>query len=100
MYEYRKENSAQGKELHPCFCPFFNCFSSPKQFQDIIGATASVVENCMSNFSLKVLAEVIENVHVIFPPKFPAHFDITVREMSYRKCLSTDERTKEFLWFE
>lgn len=53
----------------------------------------------MSNFSLKVLTEVIENVHVIFPPKFPAHFDITVREMSYRKCLSTDERTKEFLWF-
>lgn len=54
----------------------------------------------MSNFSLKVLTEVIENVPVIFLPKFPAHFDITVREMSYRKCLSTDERTKEFLWFE
>lgn len=50
----------------------------------------------MSNFSLKVLEEVTRNVHVIFLPKFPAHFDITVREMSYRKCLSTDEKTKNF----
>lgn len=53
----------------------------------------------MSNFSLKGLEQVIENVHVIFLPKFPAHFDITVREMSYRKCLSTDEKPKNFSGF-
>lgn len=76
--------------------PVFNRFSSTKQFKDIIGATASVVENCMSNFSLKVLEEVIEIVHVISLPKFPAHFDITVREMSYQKCLSTGEKPKNF----
>lgn len=53
---------------------FFNCFGSTKHFKDIIGAM--LVQNCMSNFSLKVL-EVTENVHVIFLPKFPSLFDIT-----------------------
>ena len=74
--------------------PFLNCFSSPKHFKGIIGATASVVENCTSNFSLKLLKEVIENVRVIFLPKFPAHFDITGRDMSYQKCVSTDENQR------
>lgn len=39
---------------------------------------ASVVQNFMSDFNLKVLEEVTENVHVIFLPKFPALFDTTV----------------------
>lgn len=57
---------------------FFNCFGSTKHFKDIIGAMASVVQNFMSDFNLKVLEEVTENVHVIFLPKFPALFDTTV----------------------
>lgn len=75
--------------------PFFNCFSSPKQFKDLLGATSSFVGNCMSNSSLKVLEE--ENVLlVIFLPKFSVHFDTAFRAMSYRKCLSTDEKPKGF----
>lgn len=53
---------------------FFNCFGSTKHFKDIIGAM--LVQNCMSNFSPKVL-EVTENVRVISLPKFPSLFDIT-----------------------
>lgn len=55
--------------------PFFNCISSPKQFKDIIGATASFVESFMSSSSLKVLEEVIENVHVTFLQKFLVDID-------------------------
>lgn len=46
----------------------------------------------MSNFSLKVLEEAIENVHVVFLPQLPDPFDIAVREMSYQKHLPTDEK--------
>lgn len=46
----------------------------------------------MSNFSLKVLEEAVENVHVIFLPQLPDPFDIAVREMSYQKHLPTDEK--------
>jgi len=90
----RKKRAGEG--IASMILPCFNCFTSSKQFKDITGATASVVENCIPNFSLKVLEEVIENVHLIFLLKFPAKFGITVREMSYRKCLSTDEKPKNF----